>query len=210
MWCALHTLNALLQGPVYDSAALTELALSIGGKFELAHRWPLVGNWDVNVMMLALQQRGLDVRWWDRRSAICELRSLAEDPACVGLICNEPGSWLFGLVPSRHWLAIRRVRGEWYDLDSRLPRPAKLGADALFSRLQRLLGDEAGQVLLAIRRPAAEGEGGADAQPEPGPTSEVAQPNAESAAPPPEARDPAGAHVQFTTYDDCVHVLNSL
>ena len=53
MWCALHSLNALLQEPAYDAAALTEIALSIGGKLQLAHRWPLMGNWDINVMMIA-------------------------------------------------------------------------------------------------------------------------------------------------------------
>ena len=173
MWCALHTLNALLQEPAYDAAALTEIALSIGGKLELAHRWPLMGNWDINVMMLALQQRGLEVQWWDRRRSIDELRSLAEDADCVGLICNEPGAWLLGLIPSQHWFTIRRVRGEWYDLDSKLQRPAKLGTDALFSRLRRLLGHEAGQVLVVVRRLAAQGEGGTDAQLELGLTSGV-------------------------------------
>lgn len=178
MWCALHALNALLQEPAYDAAALTEIALSIGGKLELAHRWPLMGNWDINVMMLALQQRGLEVQWWDRRRSIDELRSLAEEADCVGLICNEPGAWLFGLIPSQHWFTIRIVRGEWYDLDSKLQRPAKQGTDVLFSRLRRLLGHEAGQVLVVVRRPAAQGEG-TSAQPV-GLTSGVAQPKTES------------------------------
>ena len=195
MWCALHALNALLQEPVYDAAALTEIALSIGGKLELAHRWPLMGNWDINVIMLALQQRGLEVQWWDRRRSIDELRSLAEDADCVGLICNEPGAWLFGMIPSQHWFTIRRVRGEWYDLDSKLQRPAKLGTDALLSRLRQLLEHEAGQVLVAIRRPAAEGEGGSCAQPELGLTSGVAQPKTESdggSLPVPQSQGPGG------------------
>jgi len=166
MWCALHALNALLQEPAYDAAALTEIALSIGGKLQLAHRWPLMGNWDINVMMIALQRRGLEVQWWDRRRSIDALQRLAEGTDCVGLICNEPGAWLFGMVPSQHWFTIRRVRGEWYDLDSKLQRPAALRAGALFGRLQRLLGREAGQVLVVVRRPAAQAEGGAGAQPE--------------------------------------------
>ena len=166
MWCALHALNALLQEPAYDAAALTEIALSIGGKLQLAHRWPLMGNWDINVMMIALQQRGLEVQWWDQRRSIDALQRLAEGTDCVGLICNEPGAWLFGMVPSQHWFTIRRMRGEWYDLDSKLQRPAALRAGALFSRLQRLLGREAGQVLVVVRRPAAQGEGGTGAQPE--------------------------------------------
>ena len=166
MWCALHALNALLQEPAYDAAALTEIALSIGGKLQLAHRWPLMGNWDINVMMIALQRRGLEVQWWDRRRSIDALQRLVEGTDCVGLICNEPGAWLFGMVPSQHWFTIRRVRGEWYDLDSKLQRPAALRAGALFGRLQRLLGREAGQVLVGVRRPAAQAEGGTGAQPE--------------------------------------------
>ena len=91
------------------------------------------------------------MRWWDQRRGVDELRSAAESTACVGLICNEPNSWLLGMVPSRHWLAIRRIRGEWFDLDSRLQAPAKLEAAALIDRLQRLLRDEAGQILVVCQ-----------------------------------------------------------
>ena len=151
MRCAQHSLNALLQEPAFDQQALTELALSIGGKLELAHRWPIVGNYDINVMLLALQQRGLETRWWDRRASVEELRTAAEDPACLGLIINEPRTWLFGVLRGRHWLALRKVGRAWYDLDSRRTEPAEIEADALYARLQRLLAESDGQLLLVQR-----------------------------------------------------------
>ena len=156
MRCAQHTLNALLQEPAFSAAALDEIARSISsGRLALAHRWPVLGNYDVNVMMMALQKHGLDVQWWDRRADLLELQRAAERESCVGLICNEPTSWLFGMVPSRHWLAIRRVGGTWFDLDSKLQAPVKLETPALVDRLQCLLRDEAGQVLVVCWTTAA-------------------------------------------------------
>ena len=129
MWCALHALNALLQEPAYDAAALTEIALSIGGKLQLAHRWPLMGNWDINVMMIALQQRGLEVQWWDQRRSIDALQRLAEGTDCVGLICNEPGAWLFARLVTYLPHAVRALReahgsSGWYRASTGSPSGA--------------------------------------------------------------------------------------
>ena len=149
MRCAQHTLNGLLQEPAFDAAALTEIALSLdANKLSLAHRWPVLGNYDVNVLMLALQQRGYDVRWWDRRRSSAEqLRSAAESDTTLGLICNERRA-ILGVIPSRHWLAVRRVDGVWYDLDSRLPAPVALTPEGLLARLERLRRGGDGQVLV--------------------------------------------------------------
>ena len=35
-----------------SSAELDEIALSVGGRWSLAHRWPLLGNHDANVLLL--------------------------------------------------------------------------------------------------------------------------------------------------------------
>ena len=108
MHCAVHTLNALLQENAFTATSLTEIALSIGGKMELSHRWPILGNFDVvrginsnhcephlvsihrgwfaaqNVLLLALQQRGLEARWWDRRCA--PMQSIAATVASPQLL----------------------------------------------------------------------------------------------------------------------------
>ena len=168
MRCAQHTINGLLQEPAFDAAALTEIALNLdsGGKLSLAHRWPVLGNYDINVLVLALQQRGYEVRWWDRRLSAEQLRSATESDTFLGLICNERRA-ILGFIPTRHWLAVRRVEGVWHDLDSRLRAPAALTPEALFERLQRHMGDEDGQVLVVERLAStaleAPVEGAADA-----------------------------------------------
>lgn len=152
MRCAQHTINGLLQEPAFDAAALTEIALNLdaGGKLSLAHRWPVLGNYDINVLVLALQQRGYEVRWWDRRKSIEQLRSSAELDTSLGLVLNERRA-LLGFIPSRHWLAVRRVDGVWYDLDSRLRAPVMLTPEALFERLQQHMSEQGGQVLVVER-----------------------------------------------------------
>ena len=62
MRCAQHAINNLLQRPAVTHADLNELAESISASsFSLQHRWPLLGNHDANVLMLALAQHGLSL-----------------------------------------------------------------------------------------------------------------------------------------------------
>jgi hypothetical protein len=71
------------------------------------------GNYDANVLILALQSQGFDVEWFDKRKGIDALP--VEDPQVLGFIANGASSTsdgvnilssLFG--GGRHWLAIRK------------------------------------------------------------------------------------------------------
>ena len=66
MQCAQHAINNLLQEPAVTSSDLNAIALGLGGTMSLEHRWPLLGNHDVNVVMMALSSRQppLAVDWW--------------------------------------------------------------------------------------------------------------------------------------------------
>ena len=67
--CAVHTLNNLLQCRAFTPAALDALCRELTpNAFINPHKslWG-VGNYDVNVIMRALQTKGFTVNWFDRR-----------------------------------------------------------------------------------------------------------------------------------------------
>ncbi|PNH06685.1 Josephin-like protein [Tetrabaena socialis] len=71
--CLKHTLNNLLQRPAFTAADLDRLADGMsppgpGGIFS-PHRTPWLGNYDVNVLELALRQHGKSLTWLSRGSA---------------------------------------------------------------------------------------------------------------------------------------------
>jgi len=67
--CALHVLNNLLQEKAFTKAQLDEICLQLTPSYWMnPHRSPLgLGNYDVNVMIAALQLRNLQVVWFDKR-----------------------------------------------------------------------------------------------------------------------------------------------
>jgi josephin len=129
------------------------------------HRGPL-GNYDVNVLMAALEERGLEAQWYDKRH---RARSIDYGRSeLVGFLINGE-NFRFGMRMGRHWWAIRRIRGRWFNLDSLRNSPSPYPEiPALRDDLQRALDDD-GQVLLILRKPAisasAGGEDGASSEP---------------------------------------------
>ncbi|XP_065715689.2 josephin-2 [Patagioenas fasciata] len=153
--CALHALNNLLQRPLFTQRHADDICkrLSPGARFP-RHRSLLgTGNYDVNVLMAALQGLGLAALWWDKRRS---LERLAPS-RLLGLILNVPSRVSLLSLPlplrRRHWLALRKLRGTWYNLDSKLPAPAPIGGDAqLREFLRRFLAREPCELLLVVPR----------------------------------------------------------
>ena len=67
--CALHALNNVLQRREFSEKQLDAICDQLApGSWLNPHRSLLgTGNFDVNVLMTALQLRGRDARWFDRR-----------------------------------------------------------------------------------------------------------------------------------------------
>ncbi|RKP06336.1 Josephin-domain-containing protein, partial [Thamnocephalis sphaerospora] len=170
--CAKHTLNNLMQAPVFCKTDLDDIANRLGEESrELGqagwlnpHRSLFGGEYDVNVLTAALASRNLTLDWHDLRAPLASLPldaanvnykassqqavvapSGAEQPVArsgptsrslVGLVLNVPPHVFWA---GRHWLAVRRVHDPtldlcgWWNLDSRLPRPAYIGSDALIA-----------------------------------------------------------------------------
>ncbi|KAK9805704.1 hypothetical protein WJX72_012559 [[Myrmecia] bisecta] len=126
--CLKHTLNNLLQHQAFTQRELDDLAFTLTNTrvpFLNPHRTVFLGNYDVNVLELALQQHGKELVWFDMRDT--ELRSLDLDQ-CWAIIVNVKSTGLLAqLFGGRHWFGLRRLNGFWYNLDSELKAPAMFG-----------------------------------------------------------------------------------
>ncbi|XP_010510448.1 PREDICTED: josephin-like protein [Camelina sativa] len=135
-FCLLHSLNNLFQ----DKDAFTRETLnSIAEKLVeddpnketwttplslllKPHHNTLTGNYDVNVMITALEGKGKSVVWHDKRSGASSI-DLDDAGTLMGIVLNVPVKRYGGLWRSRHWVVVRRINGVWYNLDSDLVVP---------------------------------------------------------------------------------------
>ena len=154
MYCV-SCINAFERRPLQEAAvtkaSLDAIACELGGVVSLAHRWPLLGNHDVNVVMMALQQRSLDVAWWDARKDVADAGQV---PGLIGLIVNVVArrSPLTLYTTRRHWYAVRylSVPGTWMNVDSNLERPAMVADDMLRETLRQALEND-GHILIVTQ-----------------------------------------------------------
>ena len=151
MRCGAHAMNNLLGRPAFSTETLDELAKTIGGTLSLQHRWPVLGNYDANVVQMALLTCGYEAAFWDARRPDDELVLALNAPNVRGALVNVR-SRLGWLPLGRHWTALRPSHdggGAWLDLDSNLRGPVVLeGAAALLERLRCALREEEGHVLV--------------------------------------------------------------
>ncbi|XP_010001122.1 PREDICTED: josephin-2, partial [Chaetura pelagica] len=109
------------------------------------------GNYDVNVIMAALQGLGLVALWWDKRRSL-EQVVLGQ---VLGFILNVPSGVTLGTftLPLRrqHWVAVRELQGTFYNLDSKLREPVAIGGEAeLRTFLQDFLARGLCEVFLVV------------------------------------------------------------
>ncbi|XP_058874388.1 josephin-2-like isoform X2 [Acipenser ruthenus] len=108
--CAIHALNNVLQERIFSKEAADDICKRLSPESRMnPHRSFLgTGNYDVNVIMAALQSRGLAAVWWDKRRS---LDSLCLDRV-FGFILNIPSLVLLGFlslpIKRRHWIAVRQ------------------------------------------------------------------------------------------------------
>uniref|UniRef100_A0ACB8EUR3 Josephin-2 n=1 Tax=Sphaerodactylus townsendi TaxID=933632 RepID=A0ACB8EUR3_9SAUR len=115
------------------------------------------GNYDVNVIMAALQSVGLVAIWWDKRRPLEQL-SLE---GVLGFIVNVPSNVSLGFLSlpmrRRHWIAVRQLDGTYYNLDSKLKAPVPIGGEAeLRLFLQEVLSQGPCELLLVVPHEAEE------------------------------------------------------
>ncbi|XP_072997016.1 josephin-like protein [Typha latifolia] len=133
-FCLLHALNNLMQEK--DSftradldAVADKLVLNDPNKDQWTplsfifkpHHNRLTGNYDVNVLIAALEARRKKIVWHDRRSGASSINLNAEK--LLGIMLNVPVRRYNGLWKGRHWIALRIIDGVWYNLDSDMGAP---------------------------------------------------------------------------------------
>uniref|UniRef100_A0A3B5AN03 ubiquitinyl hydrolase 1 n=1 Tax=Stegastes partitus TaxID=144197 RepID=A0A3B5AN03_9TELE len=97
--CAIHALNNVLQERVFTKETADDICKRLAPQCVVnPHRSVLgTGNYDVNVIMAALQSRELAAVWWDKRRSFLS-EQLSQDVAEMLLVVRreveEDGSWL--------------------------------------------------------------------------------------------------------------------
>lgn len=129
--CALHALNNLFQQKdAFSKARLDNICHSLSPDFWINPHKSLLGlgNYDINVIMTALQEKGYETVWFDKRKDPnnINLRNIK------GFILNIPSEYKhFGIIlyPFRrkHWIALREINGTYYNLDSKFDSPQTIG-----------------------------------------------------------------------------------
>uniref|UniRef100_A0A8C9QVL2 Josephin-1 n=1 Tax=Spermophilus dauricus TaxID=99837 RepID=A0A8C9QVL2_SPEDA len=88
------------------------------------------GNYDVNVIMAALQTKGYEAVWWDKRRDV----GVIALTNVMGFIMNLPSSLCWGPLKlplkRQHWICVREVGGAYYNLDSKLKMPEWIGGES--------------------------------------------------------------------------------
>ena len=104
------------------------------------------GNYDVNVLMMALMSMGLECVWFDSRKELEKLK-LEKLFGVIANICNN------SFFSSRHWICFSRIEDNknWFKFDSLLSAPIKV--DDLLSIIRILLVENVeNQVFLVVEK----------------------------------------------------------
>ncbi|XAR60712.1 Ubiquitinyl hydrolase 1 [Bertholletia excelsa] len=135
-FCLLHSLNNLFQ----EKDAFTRAHLNaIAEKLNLddpskgtwtpfsiifkPHHNAITGNYDINVLIAALEEKSQSVIWHDKRNGASSINLDEPEDNLLGIVVNIPVRKYVGLWKGRHWVALRRINRVWYNLDSDLAVP---------------------------------------------------------------------------------------
>ncbi|XP_024943441.1 josephin-2 [Cephus cinctus] len=153
--CALHALNNLFQERGFSKQELDQICYSLSPDVWINPHKSLLGlgNYDINVIMAALQHKGREAVWFDKR----------RDPNCLclenieGFILNVPTEYKLGFVllplKRRHWVALRKIHGAFYNLDSKLDAPQLIGKDnELLAYLKEQIDSKEKELFLVVSR----------------------------------------------------------
>ncbi|GAV74467.1 LOW QUALITY PROTEIN: Josephin domain-containing protein, partial [Cephalotus follicularis] len=87
------------------------------------HHNAITGNYDINVLIAALEEKGKSVVWHDRRSGASAIDLDGHGGDLMGIVLNVPVRRYAGIWKGRHWITMREIDGVWYNLDSDLRGP---------------------------------------------------------------------------------------
>lgn len=115
-------MNAISEKLALDDCSNSETWTPLSILFKPHHN-VLTGNYDINVLIEALKEKGKRVIWHDRRNGASSIDLDAPQDVFMGIVINVSVRRFTGIWKSRHWIALRKIDGVWYNLDSDLPAP---------------------------------------------------------------------------------------
>ncbi|GMY10642.1 josephin-like protein [Fagus crenata] len=162
-FCLLHSLNNLFQQKdAFTRASLNEIAekLVIDDPNKVTwtplsvlfkpHHNAITGNYDINVLMAALEGKGKSVIWHDRRNGASLINLDASEDTLMGIVLNLSARKYGGLWKSRHWVTLKRIDGVWYNLDSDLEAPETFKDNEEVREFLDYMIGHGGEVLLVM------------------------------------------------------------
>jgi ataxin-3 len=142
--CGQHCLNNLLQGPYFTAVDLANIAeeldeqeRALGNQESLRSSANVddSGNFSIQVLRSALQRyNGIDLRVWFQKSGSVDI----EPSEQKAFIVNR----------SEHWIAIRKIHGKWWNLNSTNALP-ELVSDFYLSALLLQLREDGFTVFIS-------------------------------------------------------------
>ena len=117
------SLNAISERLALDDGSNSETTWTPLSVLFKPHHNALTGNYDINVLIAALEEKGKSVVWHDRRNGASSIDLDAPEDVLMGIVINVSVRRFAGIWKSRHWIALRKIDGVWYNLDSDLAAP---------------------------------------------------------------------------------------
>lgn len=124
--CGLFSVNHLLGGKVYSKTDFNNICYSLSDDTINPHKHLFGGDYDVNVLIIALQQQGYEVKWFDRRKEHLNVNTPSKEAPLIGYLVNVYSSGAPNFIhklcniSKRHWFAVRRYGDEFCWLDSKM------------------------------------------------------------------------------------------
>ena len=147
--CGVHALNALLQGPYFSAPDLAAIGLELDAaersllessettRANASENVDESGNFSIQVLSKALDVFGLTLSSLAHPSEAAAREDAANLE--VAFVCNL----------ERHWFALRKTAGSWWDLNSLAVAPKRIGEFYLSAFLRQLEVD--GYSIFAVR-----------------------------------------------------------
>ncbi|VDK45046.1 unnamed protein product [Anisakis simplex] len=145
--CLLHTLNNLLQKEAFTKYDLDCIAESLhDSRWFNRHRSIFgTGDYDVNVLIAALETHHLQVVWFDARRSTADI----DQTKVIGYIFNVNSRGWLPLFSGRHWFAVREVGSAgFFNFDSKKSEPEPIKDFYQFA--DKLLA-EGSQLMLVVK-----------------------------------------------------------
>lgn len=114
------------------------------------HHNAMTGNYDINVLIAALEGEGKSVVWHDRRNGASLINLDASNESLMGIVLNVSVRKFGGLWKSRHWITLKKIDEVWYNLDCDLLAPETFKDTEEVREFLDYTIDHGGEVLLVM------------------------------------------------------------